>query len=194
MKLALRLLVAAALLASAGYSLLRLRDLAAAKRLLSEPGSSPEAVLARLAQDDRSGAVRALVEAQLEQSRRLSSLPGEGGGGAVAAPPEPAEPLSADSRGQRLFTAGGPPGGRGGTGVLIDLKTGERLTAGARGARPGPAEPRGSGNRSFRPPATLRGFLSDDLTARRDRAYAVLLGTAAVAVFLVARARRVLGP
>ncbi|TBR22783.1 hypothetical protein EPO15_07430 [bacterium] len=140
-----RLLVVAALLASAGYGALRLRELAGVKAKL-DAGASPEAALAK----------------------------------PQAPAAEPEEPPPADPGGQRLLSVKrGPSQVGSGSGVLIDHKTGQRLEVGGGSALP-------------RPPAALRGLFSDDLNARRNRAYALLLGTAAFAVALVVRARRAL--
>lgn len=189
-RLALKLVMAGVLLASAGYSLRQLRELAALKRELSAPGASPEEALAKLAQTDGSGVVRALVEAQLGQVQRLGGLP-EGGAVQSSAPaPEPSEPAAAaDSAGQRLFSAGAAGGSRrtgAGTGVLIDHKTGERLVVRAGSGRSAAGE--ASPARPLRP--DFRGLTSGDNRSRRNKALALLLATVVAAVLLVLRARR----
>lgn len=176
---ALKLLTAGAFLASAGYSLHQLRDLGSVKKALSAPGVAPEDALTALAATDKSGVVRELLKAQLDQAQRLGALPGEAPGAAAPEELMPVEP-SPPSGEQRLFTAGRRSGAGSGTGVLIDLKTGERMLA-----RPGAL----SAARSMAPPA-LAGILSDDLLARRNRAYALLVGTVLVGVVLIVRARR----
>lgn len=194
-----RVLTGVALLASAGYAFTQLRRLAAVKKSLSAPGASAEGALAGLAAQDESGVVRGLITAQAEQMKRLgAALPGEDGASSTPPTPEPDQPPAVADGAQRLFTAARPGPGAG-TGVLIDHKTGERhvVQAVRRAPAPGPgavpAAARGSlVPRLPAPPATLRRLFSDDLRARRSRAYALLLGTVAVAVVLVVRARRAL--
>jgi len=184
---ALKLLTAGVLLASAGYSLRQLRELASVKKALSAPGATPEDALAALAGSDKSGVVRELIKAQLEQAQRLGALPGEGPGGGpsgAAAPEEPAEPPPSSGE-QRLFTASRRSGAGSGTGVLIDHKTGERMLA-----RPGVPRPAAPPLESAR--GAFAGVFSDDLRARRNRAYALLVGTVLVGVVLIVRARRAL--
>lgn len=190
LRTALKVLMAGALLASAGYSLSQLRGLAAAKKALAAPGASPEAALAALAASDKSGVVAELLKAQLEQVGRLGGLPGESlqSGPPSSEPPEEPEPeVDAGPPGaQRLFTASGPSSVGSGGGVLIDHKTGRRLVA-----RTSPAR-RAAAARAA-PAEAFSGLLADDLRSRRNRASALLLATVAVAVILVVRARRAMG-
>lgn len=179
LRTALKVVLAGALLASAGYSLSQLRALADLKRELAAPGAAPAEVLARLAGEDKTGVVRELVAAQLEQVRRLGADPGEAPGGAPTAGPDapaPSEPPRAVRREARV----GP-----GSGVFIDHRTGERTVVRS-------AAPRVPTAGLPAVPGALSDFLSDDLRSRRNRAVALLLGTVAVAVLLVLRARRAL--
>lgn len=196
MRVLLRLVLAAAVAAPAGYGLLQLRELSKVRRTLAE-AQDPSQALAALSGMPGSGAVQELVAAQAAQLSRLTEA-GASGEPASAPPAEPVPedeaPLPSGSA-QRAFTASSPvirlkPGEAPppGAALLIDHKTGERL------ALKKTSRPAGDAALPGLPslPAPIARAVSDDLAARTKRAYALLLSTAAAAFFLVWRARRAL--
>lgn len=194
MRIALRLLTAAAMLASAAYGLPQLREVARVKAALSQ-AQDPAQALAALSAMQGSSAVQELVAAQAAQLARLSEAGADGAPAPRSPAPEaePEPPLPSDSR-QRVFSAStagvirlkpgeAPPPG---AALLVDHKTGERL------AMVKTKRPAGDGPAAVFPqlPLPVANALSDDLASRRNRAYAALLATAAFAFFLVWRVRR----
>ncbi|MFC1679689.1 hypothetical protein ACFL2T_05715 [Elusimicrobiota bacterium] len=203
LRIALKVLLAGSLLASAGYSCYQLRRISGLKAALDSGSASSAEVLDQLAASDSSGVIRELISVHRAQIERLRSLPEGDATPVEAAARARSKPATARRRapppgktsGQRLFTASGkvdvfepgqkPPKAGKGTAVLIDHRTGKHyvVKSGSPGRHPAslslPSLPEG-----------LKLSLSDDLTSRRRRAYALLIGSAGFALVLVLMAAR----